>query len=98
MPQAQTLWSLQSACCFIPSLCTPRNPGAAGYCCPGGALVGLSHSGMRNADRVSGLAGGQDPKVGVAGKGASLIQMHQERKLHRADPSDHHSAPNLCHV
>lgn len=45
---------------------------------------------MRNAGRVSGLAGGQGPKAGVAGEGASLIQMNQERKLHRADPSAHH--------
>lgn len=45
---------------------------------------------MRKAGRVSGLAVGRGPKAGMAGKGASPIQMHQERKLHRADPSAHY--------
>lgn len=52
---------------------------------------------MRNAGRVSGLAGGQGPR-GWHGRDASPIQMHQERKLHRADPSAHHfcSKPMSC--
>lgn len=43
---------------------------------------------------------GRGPEAGVAGKGASPIQMLQERKLHRVDPSAHYfcSKPVLCIV
>lgn len=49
---------------------------------------------------MSGLAVGRGPKAGMAGKGASPIQMHQERKLHRADSSAHYfsSKPVSCIV
>lgn len=58
MPQAQTLQSLQSACCFIPSLSTPWNPCAAEAAAPEELRTGCPAEGPGMLQRVRAGQGG----------------------------------------